>query len=451
MLLRKIKLQNVKHFRDFELDLVDPRTDTPRQWTLVVGKNGRGKSTLLQAIALATLGVNQANSVGQSLLPALWDAREGHQLLDVAIEAELELPKVKRNSVRRTLPFRTDAPLAPRLRATLALARGRNELTGAARWADLPDGAQTQDPLVEARSRSLPWWFVAGYGTHRDLRALDRAQRPTRPAEDRVAGLFRPHDLIGLGFVDLIQDLDNGRAASKFKSLMHDALTRHDQLIPDLQSIELRGHGGLRATADLLERRRFEMRIGASKLMAPPTWLSHGYQASIAWIADLIGQYFLDVNGAVGTAPKTEHISGLVLIDELDLFLHPEWQVQLIDALSATFPNVQFIATTHSPILVSGRKREEIVSLELNDDGDVERRPIEYDPRLLTPGELYRQVLGLHETPPGPIADVLDRYRVLARDPQRDDAEEAEVVRLREELKTAEVSPLADIRPRTAR
>jgi hypothetical protein len=190
-------------------------------------------------------------------------------------------------------------------------------------------------------------------------------------------------------------------------------------------------------------------RTFASKLMAPPTWLSHGYQASIAWIADLIGQYFLDVNGAVGTAPKTEHISGLVLIDELDLFLHPEWQVQLIDALSATFPNVQFIATTHSPILVSGRKREEIVSLELNDDGDVERRPIEYDPRLLTPGELYRQVLGLHETPPGPIADLLDDFRALARDPLRDDAEEATVQQLRNKLVDAEVSPLPEILPRT--
>lgn len=445
MQIRKIKLQNLKLFRDFELDLVDPRTRCPRQWTLIVGKNGRGKSTLLQAIALATLGVNQANSVAQGSLRGLRDAREAAGGREVTIDAELELPGLPRRGASRSLAPWGRLPDGARLRSTLSLRPERNELVGAARWVTAGLAASELDPLVEARGLGLPGWFVAGYGVTRSLHGVERPVRSERPAEDRVAGLFQPYNLVGLGFTELIEELGRGAA---FRTLVRQALTQHTALIPDLSNVELRGRGGLRTTADLMERRRFEMRLGGATLYAPPTWLSHGYQASIAWIADLIGQYFLDVNGDVGTAPRTEHISGLVLIDELDLFLHPEWQAQLIDALSLTFPNVQFIATTHSPILVSGRRREEIVSLELNDDGDVERRPIEYDPRLLTPGELYRQVLGLRDTPPGPIADKLDDYRALARDAQRDDAEEEQVHRLRDELLDAEVSPLPEILPR---
>lgn len=446
MQIRKLRLQNLKLFRDFELDLVDGRTDRPRQWTLIVGKNGRGKSTLLQAIALATLGVNQANSVARGSLRGLRDAREGAGAHEVTIEAELELPRLPRRGAARELAPWGRIPDGARLRSTLSLPPDSNELGGGARW--ITDGlpAAVADPLVEARRLGRPDWFVAGYGVTRSLHGVERPNRSERPAEDRVAGLFQPYNLIGLGFTELIGELGRGEA---FRTLMREALTQQAALVPELQNVELRGRGGLQTTADLMERRRFEMRLGTSTLNAPPTWLSHGYQASIAWIADLIGQYFLDQAGEVARGPKTKHLSGLVLIDELDLFLHPEWQAQLIDALSSTFPNLQFIATTHSPILVSGRKRAEIVSLELDEAGDVPSpRPIQYDPRLLTPGELYRQVLGLRETPPGEIADKLDEYRALARDPQRDDAEEATVQRLRGELATAEVSPLPEILPR---
>jgi predicted ATP-binding protein involved in virulence len=54
---------------------------------------------------------------------------------------------------------------------------------------------------------------------------------------------------------------------------------------------------------------------------------------------------------------------GIVLIDELDLHLHPRWQKSIVNALTNTFPNVQFIVTTHSPIVLSGVRREQIIVL----------------------------------------------------------------------------------------
>jgi predicted ATP-binding protein involved in virulence len=57
---------------------------------------------------------------------------------------------------------------------------------------------------------------------------------------------------------------------------------------------------------------------------------------------------------------------GIVLIDEIELHLHPQWQREVLPALQKTFPNIQFIVTTHSPQVISNIKREEVFILEDN-------------------------------------------------------------------------------------
>ena len=79
--------------------------------------------------------------------------------------------------------------------------------------------------------------------------------------------------------------------------------------------------------------------------------------ASSAWLTDLIGHVILEAKADV----QPEEMEGLALIDELDLFLHPEWQNGLIPALRRIFPRMQFIATTHSPLLLSHLRRDEVV------------------------------------------------------------------------------------------
>lgn len=59
-----------------------------------------------------------------------------------------------------------------------------------------------------------------------------------------------------------------------------------------------------------------------------------------------------------------EQITGIVLIDEIDLHLHPKWQWNVIEALRKTFENVQFIIATHSPIVISTSKEANLVLLD---------------------------------------------------------------------------------------
>jgi predicted ATP-binding protein involved in virulence len=68
--------------------------------------------------------------------------------------------------------------------------------------------------------------------------------------------------------------------------------------------------------------------------------------------------------------------SGVVLIDEIDLHLHPKWQRRVVDDLRNVFPRIQFIATTHSPLIVQSLRRGELIDLNDDDPGDyVNRSP----------------------------------------------------------------------------
>ena len=59
-----------------------------------------------------------------------------------------------------------------------------------------------------------------------------------------------------------------------------------------------------------------------------------------------------------------EEISGVVLIDEVDKHLHPKWQWNVLNALHDTFPNIQFIITTHAPIVISSYKYANIQTID---------------------------------------------------------------------------------------
>src|SRR5262249_2207174 len=75
--------------------------------------------------------------------------------------------------------------------------------------------------------------------------------------------------------------------------------------------------------------------------------LSFGYQTMMAWIGDIALRLFV----AHPTSRNPLHSPAIVVIDEIDLHLHPKWQRELRGLLTENFPNVQFIATAHSPLI----------------------------------------------------------------------------------------------------
>ncbi len=83
-------------------------------------------------------------------------------------------------------------------------------------------------------------------------------------------------------------------------------------------------------------------------LKVPFPALSDGYRAFLGWVGDLLFHVCM-------TAPsgrKLRENQGIVMVDEIDLHLHPKWQLTVLETLSRELPNLQFIVTSHSPLLV---------------------------------------------------------------------------------------------------
>lgn len=96
--------------------------------------------------------------------------------------------------------------------------------------------------------------------------------------------------------------------------------------------------------------------------LMPFNFLSDGYRNVIAMVADIAHRAArLNPHYGADAAKKT---SGVVLIDELDLHLHPKWQRRFVDDLKKAFPEMQFIATSHSPFILQSLQVGEVIDLD---------------------------------------------------------------------------------------
>lgn len=110
--------------------------------------------------------------------------------------------------------------------------------------------------------------------------------------------------------------------------------------------------------------------------MLPLRSLSSGYQSLIWMIFDIA--YRMAVLNP-NLLEKIYETPGVVLIDELDMHLHPKWQWKIVDALKSTFPNVQFIAATHSPIIIASCKNDHLIMLSGDGNISYEQTPYGFD------------------------------------------------------------------------
>jgi predicted ATPase len=105
----------------------------------------------------------------------------------------------------------------------------------------------------------------------------------------------------------------------------------------------------------LTPRIMFNLKIGTLSLHQ----LSDGEQRLFTLFVDIARQ--LSLNNSTNTFGEGEAI---ILIDEIDVHLHPKWQRRIVPALEDLFPNCQFIATTHSPFVIQATRREKIIAID---------------------------------------------------------------------------------------
>jgi hypothetical protein len=334
MYIDRVILKNIRGFEDLDFDLC--RGDGKYAgWTVFTGDNGAGKSTLLKAVAVALIG----KDVARSLQPSFhrW-IREGAG----EQEAKIELTILPEKGVD---DFAEKGGTAyKKFPATVILKHSGKETA-----IELPGVAGSKARPVQRGlwSSVAHGWFSCGYGPFRRVfgASPDAARLMVSPTTERFVTMFQ--EAASLYEVDQwMRNLNHKRLERRSESEAElDLLLKilRDDLMPNQITVDRVDSDGLW----LKDRNGIELAWGE---------MSDGYRAALALLADIL-RHLIAAYGIQGLAVRGEDgklqivRSGVVMIDEIDAHLHPEWQREIGFWLKGHFPKIQFLVTTHSPII----------------------------------------------------------------------------------------------------
>jgi predicted ATP-binding protein involved in virulence len=143
---------------------------------------------------------------------------------------------------------------------------------------------------------------------------------------------------------------------------IHNILT--SGLLPDINGFEIKSEGDGAIFENFV---LFDTDYGKVRLRD----LGYGYQSMMAWVLDLVRRMVERYPDS--KSPLEE--PAIVLVDEIDLHLHPEWQRKIIAHLTKYFPNTQFIVTAHSPLIVQSSDNINVVILRKEGDHTIIEQP----------------------------------------------------------------------------
>jgi predicted ATP-binding protein involved in virulence len=164
----------------------------------------------------------------------------------------------------------------------------------------------------------------------------------------------------------------------------------------------------------------------------PVALLSDGIRNMIGMVADIAFRA-TKLNPELG-ARAAQETPGVVLIDEVDMHLHPEWQQVVLQGLLAAFPSVQFIVTTHSPQVLSTVRRENIRILRQTETGHEAVMP-EFSPLAHESGDALARVMNTPKQPP--LADLLATVHEFEQRVRAGQETSEEAIALRQTLDAA--------------
>ena len=355
MYIDLLYLKNVRTFVDEWLEFIGPdhpfrarrkrATDGPPllprprlpNVNLLLGDNGAGKSTVLRAIAMAALGPSFEDAklatpgmVRRATPRGPRTGRAPKPDESAIIEAEL------------ALRGEDDVPIAvpaPRFRL-----RRRGELEQV-KFAGDPEGSRSWDPVFESDNDAF---FAVGYGATRRVEPpenLDVAarSRTTFLRGQRLQGLFQESfTLVPLEtWLPGVREKEPGRYA---------------EVVALLDALLKPGH--CRFTGERERNADYLFEFGGARI--PFRWMSDGYRAFIGWVGDLL----FHACYACPPGKKLADLRGIVMVDDIDLQLHPRWQMTVIKTIARTLPRLQFILTSHSPLVAGSLEWMNITTLK---------------------------------------------------------------------------------------
>lgn len=339
MRLDRLHIQN---FRCYE----DATFDFQPGFNLVVGVNGSGKTSLLQGIADAFLPFGNAMERIERVLP-INDVRFVIDRYEGRIRFERKFPvgiHAKGNIFG--LPEWNMMSLAEEWKVAVSASFQSHVEQLLTKW----DANESFDLPVLAFYRADRRWANAG------ITAEFAAQKKV----SRFDGYSNWFDSV----INL-EDFETWFIAKTLERMQNvlDAGLSHPEPNDELAWV----NNVIGVALKHVQNLRYDLRLQSLLVdidnngTVPFSELSDGQRGFVALIADIARRMCI-LNPHMGK-DVLQNTSGVVIIDELDIHLHPAWQRNIVPALKQAFPKVQFIAASHSPQIIGSLKPEEVIVL----------------------------------------------------------------------------------------
>jgi predicted ATP-binding protein involved in virulence len=340
MRINQLEIANFKQFSQYTLELHP-------QFTLLVGNNGTGKTTLLDALAVAA-GIWLVNSPDTSLNNSRRNILPSEIRLE-AISTDIIVQLVERTPVEVKASGTIDGKPIKWLRQ-IKTNGSRTSNTAAKKALDAIAGLFQQ--IAAGEKIWLP--IVAYYGAGRAWLPSNQREKATT-----ISTPARRWDAFYDCFAERIRVAD---LHTWFQKEVIAAVNHQGQLRPSYEVVKLAILRCIPAADNLwFDPERAEIVVSIQGNPQPFSHLSAGQKMMVGLVADIaikiVTQNAAFLTGQIGIngddlPPVLRQTSGLVLIDEIDVHLHPKWQHQVVRDLTATFPEIQFVCTSHSPLII---------------------------------------------------------------------------------------------------
>ena len=329
MQIKRIEMQSFRGIGNMVLEFQE------KEPNVIIGINGVGKSSILECIAIL---------LSRYTKPVQYPTTSGRLFQETDISTGSE-------ETRNQITVETDKG-----EVTWCLSKQRKKRTKT-QGSDLSELRnfieETHENLKNNSEYNLP--VIVHYGVNRAVLEIPLRGRK-KHSNDRVSAYEQSLDSVQINFNSFFQwfrkleDLENEQRLDDSNFLNHQLEAVRQaiySLITGLSNLRIR-RSPLRMTVKKQDR---ELNVNQ---------LSDGEKCLLAMVGDLARRLAIANHGLDDPLLG----DGIVLIDEIELHLHPRWQRDIIPALKKTFPNCQFIVTTHSPQVISHVHPEGVFILE---------------------------------------------------------------------------------------
>lgn len=361
-MITSIKLHNFKLFTDEQFEF-NP------EFNLIVGLNGSGKSSLLKALAISLAGWAHAYIKNESNLRPIGDneVRE--------VERDGRFDKTKKTQIKAHGIF----PI---------ISRFGYAVNGMVNWTRFREEGNEQTYLsggIRYESRDGGSFSDTEYNLNLSTLGSDVLQQVEKGKQfDLPVIAFYECDRLWISEGDIDVENTASKKYSRFEPYIDCFHTGVDDkaiiewlLKLELSEIQKKIPSPLKSAIEVAAKGAMDNCVGfgfdfeesrvmvrfANGTSTPFEHLSDGQRTILGLFCDIARRAAI-LNPHLGENICNE-TRGVILIDELDLHLHPKWQRTVIESLRVTFPKIQFICTTHSPFLIQSlRSSEELIKLD---------------------------------------------------------------------------------------